>query len=615
MHNSDMNGRLEETLENGKYVGGMGRVSYVLKEARRAAETHQTSPVIYLNAGDVYTDLVWRNPFTKKIAIEFMNNLKPDAACFGNHDLDYGLEHIRPFINRIKFPLVAANLHFTQATFMTEIVKASVVFKVKNVKVGIIGYISPKSHILHDHSHVVLEDEVEAVRREAIKLKSNEVHVIIALGYSGFEVDKKIAREVEGVDIVIGGMTNTLLWNGKPPHIEEVRGPYPLEIIQPSTRKKVLVATTYGFTKYMGKFLVGFDDNLSVKYHKAMPIFLDESVPNDATITHLLNTYIPALRKVQDDDRVIGKSVVILSNEQVRDEESNLANFITDAFVEFIAIRHGKPNAWTDSPIALINAGAIRKSINTSRTEPNVTRKMLTEVLPFRQRIVSVTLLGAVLLETLENGVRSNGETRGGEFLQVSGMRVTYDFTKRIGERVVEAKVFCDFCSYPVYEHINPNKHYSVLVNTFLANAGDGHYTFKRKALSLKPFQAYELDILSEVLKLYISGRHHTNNSDNELLDQEASACKQIEDRRTDEQLPVPTANLFVCTRSRQFVDAGLRNIGTDQSCIGALTFPPDGYSLTRRQQLLSLPAGQGCGGVRSEPLDARRSVEVVNRD
>lgn len=40
------------------------------------------------------------------------------------------------------------------------------------------------------------------------------VNKIIALGHSGFTVDKNIAQKVKGVDVVVGGHTNTFLYTG-----------------------------------------------------------------------------------------------------------------------------------------------------------------------------------------------------------------------------------------------------------------------------------------------------------------------------------------------------------------------------------------------------------------
>ena len=49
---------------------------------------------------------------------------------------------------------------------------------------------------------------------EDIKSEDPSVNIFIALGHAGFEIDKRIAREVEDIDIVVGGHTNTFLYTG-----------------------------------------------------------------------------------------------------------------------------------------------------------------------------------------------------------------------------------------------------------------------------------------------------------------------------------------------------------------------------------------------------------------
>lgn len=47
------------------------------------------------------------------------------------------------------------------------------------------------------------------------KLETMGANKIIALGHSGFLVDQDIARKVRGVDVVVGGHTNTFLFTGE----------------------------------------------------------------------------------------------------------------------------------------------------------------------------------------------------------------------------------------------------------------------------------------------------------------------------------------------------------------------------------------------------------------
>ena len=57
-------------------------------------------------------------------------------------------------------------------------------------------------------------DEVEAINEEAQKLTDEGVNIIIAVGHSGFTIDKKIAKNCPNIDVVVGGHSNTFLYNG-----------------------------------------------------------------------------------------------------------------------------------------------------------------------------------------------------------------------------------------------------------------------------------------------------------------------------------------------------------------------------------------------------------------
>ena len=63
--------------------------------------------------------------------------------------------------------------------------------------------------------NLLFDDEVSSIQKEVDELTRRGVHKIIALGHAGHGVDKLIASRVRGVDIVVGGHTNTFLYNGK----------------------------------------------------------------------------------------------------------------------------------------------------------------------------------------------------------------------------------------------------------------------------------------------------------------------------------------------------------------------------------------------------------------
>ena len=60
-----------------------------------------------------------------------------------------------------------------------------------------------------------MKDEVSAVRAEAQRLKAQGVDIIIGLGHAGYRKDIQLAEEVQELDVVVGGHTNTFLYSGK----------------------------------------------------------------------------------------------------------------------------------------------------------------------------------------------------------------------------------------------------------------------------------------------------------------------------------------------------------------------------------------------------------------
>lgn len=57
--------------------------------------------------------------------------------------------------------------------------------------------------------------EIKSLKKATAELQQQGVNKIIALGHAGIEMDKRVAMEVVGVDVVVGGHTNTFLYSGK----------------------------------------------------------------------------------------------------------------------------------------------------------------------------------------------------------------------------------------------------------------------------------------------------------------------------------------------------------------------------------------------------------------
>lgn len=393
----------------------------------------------------------------------------------GNHEFDHGVSGLTPFINNLSCPVLATNLILTKVPELEKEtnLKKSVIFQISGTSVGIIGYLTPETKMLAVKNNVEYVDEIVALKEEVKKLKNEGVHIIIGLGHSGFTKDLEIAKEVDGLDLVIGGHSNTFLWNGTSPDIEKALGPYPTYVTQASG-KQVPVVQAYAYTKYLGKLHMIFNSKGDLLDADGTPILLDKSIPQDPDVLKIVKRYHTEI--VNDTEEIIGNTAVVLDGLGCQHMECNMGNMITDAMIYCNAIEYRGKDHWTDAPIAVIQGGGIRSSIAHAKMPTAITKGDIIGVLPFEGNLVIVSMKGKVLLQMLEHSIENlNDLDYPGEFLQVSGIKVVYDISRPTGSRVVQALVRCWNCSIPKYSKLDLNEEYNVIMSSFVANGGDDY--------------------------------------------------------------------------------------------------------------------------------------------
>ncbi|CAG9773881.1 unnamed protein product [Ceutorhynchus assimilis] len=507
LHNNDMHGRFEETERNTgtcqpdhrnkSCIGGMARTAHVIRAYRERHQKGTGPPVLYLNAGDTFVGTAWFSVFTWNISSTFLNALKPDAVSLGNHEFDLTSSVLSEFVDHLDSPILAANLNFSLEPNLVGKFNASTILHVDGRRIGIIGYLTPETIKISSTGSVVFENEIIAVKREADSLRLLGVNIIIALGHSGYQMDQAIAKEVELVDLVIGGHTNTFLYNGNRPDSEIIEDPYPKVITQKSG-KRVPVVQAFAYTKYLGVLNCTFNTNGDLIKFAGQPLLMETSIPQEQDILELLHIYRPAIDNLNKE--VIGYSRVYLDGESsnCRFKECNLGNLVTDALVSYAITE--STQSWTNVPIGLYNGGGLRNSINPVGDLGKITRGDLMAVLPFGNQVFILTLKGSDLIEALEQMVRSTGETSMGEFPQVSGLKLELDMTKKPYSRIVSVKARCGICEIPKYYLIDPEQNYTLVTSSFLANGGDGITVLKEKPLERREMDGGDLDAVANFI-------------------------------------------------------------------------------------------------------------------
>ncbi|XP_014391351.1 PREDICTED: 5'-nucleotidase [Myotis brandtii] len=348
--------------------------------------------------------------------------------------------------------------------------------KVRGVDVVVGGHTNT---FLYTGPNLVFEDEIPALQLQVDKLTTLNVNKIIALGHSGFEMDKLIAQKVRGVDVVVGGHTNTFLYTGTPPSKEVPAGNYPF-IVTSDDGRKVPVVQAYAFGKYLGYLKVEFDAKGNVITSHGNPILLNSSIPEDPTIKADINKWRVKLDNYSSQE--LGKTIVYLngSSQSCRFQECNMGNLICDAMINN-NLRHLDEMSWNHVSMCILNGGGIRSPID-ERNNGTITWENLAAVLPFGGTFDLVQVKGSTLKKAFEHSVHRYGQSTG-EFLQVGGIQVVYDLSRKPGDRVVKLDVLCTRCRVPHYEPLRTDEVYKVVLPSFLANGGDGFQMLREEVL------------------------------------------------------------------------------------------------------------------------------------
>ncbi|XP_072396633.1 protein 5NUC-like isoform X4 [Diabrotica undecimpunctata] len=270
--------------------------------------------------------------------------------------------------------------------------------------------------------------------------------------------------------------------------------------IKPYVQKYVIVEKANRKIGIIGKLNLKFDDNGDLLHTYGQPILLKNLIPQDKDVLELLEKYKPGIEKLNSVE--VGSSLVTLDGEDssCRLGECNFGNLIADAFVLYKA--SSSQTVWTDAPIGITNAGGIRAAINPTH-KGTITKGEIISALPYAKDLVTFKLSGADLVQTLECGIRGNGETSRGEFLQVSGIKVVYDASKPSFSRVVSVKLRCGNCSVPLYSDLNLSKNYTIITSKYLTDGMDGFHVLKEKAMDLAYEKVTDVDTVVSYFNKY----------------------------------------------------------------------------------------------------------------
>jgi 5'-nucleotidase len=455
IHTNDHHARIEPVMGGTPPAAVHGGVSRrkTLIDALRGEGGNQ----LLIDAGDVFQGTLWFTQYLGQADLEFYNALGYEAMAIGNHEFDKGQQPLVDFIKRASFPVLSANIVADASSPLNGLFKPWIVKQIGGEKIGIFGLTTEETPVLSSPgAGVSFTNYIEAARRSVAELKAQGVNKIIALTHIGITFDRELARQVDGIQVIIGGHSHTPM--GPQVQPPDPSRPYP-EVIASPSGKPVIMATDWEWGRWLGDLTVGFDANGEItSVVAAQPTEVLPSVEPNQGFEDRIKVLAQPLSALRTQP--VGETTVALNGARadVRAKETNLGNLIADAMLE-------KTRA-AGAQVALMNGGSIRTSIDAG----TITLGELLEVQPFGNTITLVTITGEQLKAALENGV-SQIETVAGRFPQVAGMRYSFDPSKPTGSRITGAEI----ADGQRFTTIKPDATYRVVTNNFLLTGGDGY--------------------------------------------------------------------------------------------------------------------------------------------
>jgi 5'-nucleotidase len=217
LHTNDWHSRIEPFPDDGGRYAGMGGAVYraaIINEIRK-----QEKNVLLLDDGDVFQGTPYFNFYGGELEFKLMSKMGYDAGTLGNHDFDAGLDGLNKQLLHADFPILNANYDFSN-TLLKDKFKPYKVFQKGGIRIGVFGIGIKLEGLVPAklYGDTVYNDPLEAARKMSEILRKEEhCNLVICLSHLGYRYkdamvsDEVIAKQTEGIDLIIGGHTHTFM--------------------------------------------------------------------------------------------------------------------------------------------------------------------------------------------------------------------------------------------------------------------------------------------------------------------------------------------------------------------------------------------------------------------
>lgn len=269
-------------------VGGLDRVATVINAIRA-----DRPDAILLDGGDT-----WHGSYTcyktqGQDMVNVMNALKPDAMTF-HWEFTLGSERIQEIVENLPFAALGQNIFDAEWDEPTELFPPYKMFERGGSKIAVIGQAFPYMPIANpgwmfpEYSFGIRDERMQEMVDEVRGLGAE---VVVLLSHNGFDVDKKMAGKVTGIDVILSGHTHDAL-------------PEPVLV------GETIIVASGSNGKFVSRVDLDVRDGRMMGFkHKLIPIFSDVITPDSEVAALIDEQRAPYLSELTE---VIGKTDSLL---------------------------------------------------------------------------------------------------------------------------------------------------------------------------------------------------------------------------------------------------------------------------------------------------------------
>jgi 5'-nucleotidase len=477
-------------------VGGFPRLKTKI-DLLRVDASLQEKDFMLLHAGDAFSGTLFFSLFKRQLNADFMNLFGFDAMAIGNHEFDLGNDALAEFSTSVDFPLVSANVKVSKGDPMEDAFLPLTIKMFENQPVAIVGLTTEYTELISSPSDgTAFLDAKKAAKKVINALRGYGVNKVVFLTHLGLEEDRLLAQSVPGIDVIIGGHSPELLGDHSNIGLSNEL-PSPIMEVGPKG-DPVCIMHSGEYSKTIGVTDIEFSADGVVESCNGQNIFLVGDVffqgnppqPVSVDTQQVISDYILANANIEIVEKDVYSQAILdqakfevaafaakvigaageplyhvrLPGDQhpdgdILDSGSDVAPHVALSMATKMEQTSGQPY------VSIMNAGGVRADL-----VGEISVGSSYSALPFSSTLVSMTVTGQSLFDTLSANVSNAYQVSGVVFPYVANIRYTINVADPFSPQVENVQVKgID----GLYQPLSLSDRYNMATTSYLAGGGD----------------------------------------------------------------------------------------------------------------------------------------------